>query len=114
MALVSQGIAILNGQSLSTSIGISGALQQIVGLILPAAWDGAAPITFQWSIDNGFWYDIFDRTGKEQSFLWTPNAFVPIQSQYGFYPYPYLQIRSGSRAKAVKQTATRQFVVISQ
>jgi hypothetical protein len=113
MPLISQGIAILNNQSMSSSIGISGANQQVVGLILPAAWD-PAPITFQWSLDNGFWYDIFDRQGHEQTFVWTANAFVPIQSQYGFYSFPYLQIRSGSRAKPIKQTATRQFVIISQ
>ena len=113
MPLISQGLAILSGQSISTSVGVSGPNNQIVGLILPAAWD-PAPITFQWSIDNGFWYDIFDRTGHEQNFTFTPNAFIPIQSQYGFYPFPYLQIRSGSRAQPIKQSATRQFLIISQ
>jgi hypothetical protein len=113
MALVTQGLSILTNQSLSTSLAISGATQQVVGLILPPAWD-PAPITFQWSNDNAKWYDIFDRTGKESTFAWTASAFVPIQSQYGFYSFPYLIVRSGSRAKAIPQTAARQFVVVSQ
>ena len=112
MTLVTQGLAIPAGQSISTSIGISGANKQIMALIMPPQWD-PAPITFQWSNDNGFWYDVFDRFGKEIAFSFVPNALIPIQSPYGFYVYPYLQVRSGSRAYPVLQSASRQFIIVS-
>jgi hypothetical protein len=98
---------------MSASIGIQGANQQIVAIVMPDSWDDA-PITFQWSLDSGFWHDVFTRDGHEQNFIWTPSAIIPIASQYMFYTYPYLQIRSGSRAKPIVQSADRWFAVLSQ
>src|SRR3974377_584800 len=112
MALVTQGLAISAGQSMSTSIGLSGANKQFMAIIMPPAWD-PAPITFPWSNDNGSWYDLFDRFGKEIAFAFVPNAVVPIQSLYGFYIYPYIQVRSGSRSQAIPQSASRQFILVS-
>jgi hypothetical protein len=113
MALVSQAITILAGKSMSASLKITGTSQQIIAVVLPPAWD-PAPITFQWSIDGTNWYDVFDRQGHEQNFTWTASALVPIQSPYGFYAYPYLQIRSGGRAQPVMQSVSRSFTVLSQ
>lgn len=109
-----QTITIPAGASMSPSLTVNGNNDQVLGITTPPAWDGGAPITFQWSYDGTTFWDIFDRDGSEPGFVWSAGVLLPVQSAYGFYVFPYIKIRSGPRARPVIQSAARTFSVLSQ
>ncbi|WP_354163759.1 MULTISPECIES: hypothetical protein [unclassified Bradyrhizobium] len=83
---------------------------RLAGIIVPAAWL-AAVVTFQWSPDGTTWYDMYKADGTEYSV--TPVAgkltTIPVVD---FIACRYLQLRSGTSAAPVNQTATRAITVI--
>jgi hypothetical protein len=98
------------GQSLSAGVDCTGgtALNRIQ---MPAEWN-AANISFQISVDNNVYVDVFDDSGHELLFPVVPGtariltAPLHVRDLIG-----WLKIRSGPRDNPIVQQANRIFTV---
>lgn len=110
------GPTISGGQSLSNSIAANPTqspptILTLLAIITPQGWTDA-PITFQWSLDNSKFYDVYNRSGAESSFVFTPNCIIPVAAAWDPYVFPYIRIRSGGRISPIVQTADRVFSLL--
>jgi hypothetical protein len=106
-------VTILNGTSLSTA-SVDLRNEQLVGIIMPAAWDAAA-LSFQGSIDGSTWGNVFLATG-EMSF---PSADVAVSNLLAFDIHitpaiRFVKVRSGLSAAAVTQNADRVITLLTR
>jgi hypothetical protein len=106
-------VTILNGTALSTA-SVDLCHEQLVGIIMPAAWDAAA-LTFQGGIDGSTWGNVFLATG-ELSF---PSADVSATNLLAFdwHLTPairFVKVRSGVSATPVNQTADRVLTLLTR
>jgi hypothetical protein len=106
-------VTIPAGQSLSEAVDCSGGNIGHIGM--PLEWT-AAPLTFQMSADGNEYRDVF-RTlpDTHASFEMTVPSVVPgsvVSTPLAAATYPFIKIRSGSRAAPVAQEAERTFLLI--
>ena len=76
-------------------------------IIVPAGWT-LAPLTFQLSVDDISYNDVFDQSGREMQYPITPGTVVIIELKFRIVG-SYLKLRSGTREHPVTQPAARAF-----
>jgi len=101
---------ISNGTALSAAIDL-GLVGRLARIITPIGWD-AASLTFRTSYDGVAFADLFDETGTEVSYtlIAGKNMRVPFADWLGVR---WLQIRSGTSAAPVNQSADRSFTLVT-
>ncbi|MCK1501484.1 hypothetical protein [Bradyrhizobium sp. 188] len=104
-------ITILSGQSLSASVHLH--QQRLFGILMPAGWDAAA-LTFQASIDNTNFFDVYDDGGNVLTMQAAANRFIVIVSPLAYLGLQRIKVRSGTPSVAVAQTADRVLQLIPQ
>jgi hypothetical protein len=97
------------GTSLSPSIDLTAGA--VVMLISPANWGYIRNVTFQASIDNVAFYDVFDNTGFEVVRPVVPGAIVELASSLT-QSAMYLKIRSGRRDDPLAVDADSIFTLV--
>jgi hypothetical protein len=107
------------GQSLSNGVDCGGVA--ILRIIMPDAWSGGAPLTFQMSPDGVNYHDLFHAT---PSTLTVYEAMLPTVMPGSVVNMPpgtgvgvgWIRLRSGIRTVPMVQEADRsfQFVLASQ
>jgi len=102
-------VVIASGQSLSAAHQVDG---KLAGIIMPAAWDAAA-VTFLGSVDGSSFSPIYD-AGVERSIASADAAvnrmiLLPLSDWLGV---KHLQLRSGTVALPVNQTAARTITLL--
>lgn len=98
---------IANGASLSQAVRLGGSLP--VGFMMPAAWTPAV-ITFQMSLDNVTFNDVYTDAGTEltvQAAQGRTILFSNLAQYFGVSSEMYMKIRSGTTGAAVNQGAAR-------
>ena len=73
----------------------------LVGLLMPAAWTAAA-LTFQATLDDATYKDVYDRFGSELSCTVAANRYVAL-SPSDLRPVESVKHRSGTGATPVAQ-----------
>lgn len=116
MTLRSIPVTIPAGKSMSDAVDCTGS-QRIVRIVMPSAWTGTAPLTFQMSPDGVDYHDLRHVTpGSLDSYEVSlknvvPDAVVAFPPTTGL-SIAWVKIRSGMRASPVIQTAARKFEFI--
>jgi len=104
-------VTITAGTSLSPSADLTtGSAVMIIG---PANWGYIRNISFQVSIDNVTFYDLFDNTGFEVVRRMVPGAVVELLSQLT-QAAMYLKIRSGTRDDPLNAESDGTFILVVQ
>lgn len=103
-------IKIMNGQSVSQSLDVSG--QCLTGVIMPSAWTTAA-LTVEVSADGATWVGVVYNSDLIQC---NSVAVPAVSTAYSFdlagmLPYRFIRLRSGTTASAVNQDADRTLTV---
>jgi hypothetical protein len=96
-------VTITSGQSLSPAIAL-GAMT-LVGISMPAGWDAAA-LTFQVSVDDATYQELFDRLGAAIQSAATANIYIELDP-VTWAGINSLKIRSGTSGAPVAQSADR-------
>lgn len=99
---VTETVTIANGQSLSSSVETKGLY--LAGISTPSAWTTAS-LSFQGSVDNTTYNNVYDNGGTEITATVDANRFITFANPIG--PCPYLKIRSGTASTPVNQGAER-------
>jgi hypothetical protein len=105
--LTSQACTILSGASLSDAVKCLNAIP--VGVLLPDTWT-AAVMTFQVSLDNSNWYNLYDKIG-EVLYPAAASEYLALDPTQ-FAGARYLKVRSGTNGTPVNQAADRSLTVI--
>lgn len=104
---------IANGASLSDEIDMGG--YNLLGIIMPAAWDAAA-ITFAASdATGGTFVPVYDDAGAEISVTAAAGHAIGIATTLkagSLAPFRFVKLRSGTAGAAVNQTAQRTLLVV--
>jgi hypothetical protein len=109
------------GQALSNAIDLTTC--RILRLIMPAAWTGNAPLTFQLSADNTVFHNLFHvepyASAEKPSFVPYEVAVSTVvpNSTYALPPstgdlIPFVRFRSGTAIRPVIQAEDRVFGVV--
>lgn len=97
------------GQALSSSIDLTA--QSVVMIIAPDDWS-PANITFQISMDNVLFHDLFDAMGQEILRPICVGSAVLVDPTFTQY-VNYLKIRSGPRNNPISQSADRLWTFVT-
>jgi hypothetical protein len=101
-------VAILNAASLSAAVPVGKAIP--IGILIPAAWT-TANITFQASVDDTNFVDVYNDIGTELSVTVGGAArFIALDQTY-FLGFSSIKIRSGTTGTPVAQAADRVLTV---
>lgn len=93
-------VTIANGASLSGALNLGGMFPG--AFVIPAEFDGAA-ITFQGSIDDANFFNLYDATGTEVNYTVSASrCVVPNLGQ--FYGLSSIKVRAGTAGAASNQT----------
>jgi hypothetical protein len=106
-------VTILNSTSLSTA-SVDLCHEQLVGIIMPAAWDAAA-LTFQGSIDGSTWGEV--RSAGAAFTVASADAIASALVLLDSHVTPairFLKVRSGTSGAAVNQTADRVITLLTR
>lgn len=98
---------IASAGSISASIDLG--TGRLVAILYPATWTAAA-LTFQASVDNSTFGDIYD-AATERNYTVTAGKYVVV-SPVDWISVRYLKLRSGTAAAAVTQSANRDFTLV--
>jgi hypothetical protein len=101
---------IANGASLSGAVDLAG--KGVLRLLMPAAWTAAA-ITFQTSMDNSTFYNLYKVDGSEYSVTVDASRAVVLPPA-DFAGFAYLKVRSGAAGAAVNQGAERLVTLVAR
>jgi hypothetical protein len=101
-------VTIAAATNLSPSIDLTAG--SIAYIVCPDVWD-AADISFQVSVDNINFYDLFDNEAYEVIRPVVPGGVIALNAALT-QPALHAKIRSGSRADPVTQTADRIFTLV--
>jgi hypothetical protein len=74
---------------------------ELCGIITPSGWDTAA-LTFQGSVDNTTFYNVWNGAAEAAYAAVTASIFVVFDPAI-FLGIPYIKVRSGTGASAVNQ-----------
>lgn len=94
---------IAGGQPFSVGFKING--NEVVGLIMPSAWD-AAGITLQGSVDNVTWVNLFDTAGSEITLQAAASRYIVIPATL-LPGLEWIRARSGTSGTPVAQITSR-------
>jgi hypothetical protein len=97
------------GQALSSSIDLTS--QSVVMLIVPDDWS-PANVTFQVSMDNVLFHDLFDAMGNEILRPICVGSAVQVDPTFTQY-VNYFKIRSGPRNNPIPQSADRVWMFVT-
>ena len=103
-------VTIANGAALSNAVNLRG--EVLVGLRMPAVWT-AAGITFQVSMDNVTYQDLYAAGGGEVALTVVAAHQVALDPD-GYAGARWVKVRSGTGAVPVNQGAERVFSIISR
>jgi hypothetical protein len=95
---------------LSAAVNLQGLTP--VAIIIPAAWT-AADLTFQKSIDNSAFGNVYNQAGTEVVVKATTAAWVDLLPA-DFPGVPYVKLRSGTLTTAVQQGAARTVTLVAR
>ena len=105
--IIRQEVPVVTNATIAAAGNLSSAANivtsMIFGLKMPAAWT-AADITFQVSLDNVTYQNLYDETGTEVKVVVAASRFVRLPPGE-WASYPYIKIRSGTAAAPVAQVA---------
>jgi hypothetical protein len=107
-ALTTATATIANGASLSGSVDISG--KGILRINMPASWT-AAVLTFQTSMDNSTFNDLYTAAGTEYTVQAAASRSI-ILPPADFAGVKYIKVRSGTSGSAVNQGASRDLALV--
>jgi hypothetical protein len=98
-------VAIASGASLSASFAVGAG--SLVALEIPAGWTPAV-VTFQASVDNVTFFELYDDAGNEIKLTVASGSHVAIgegtlAKAEHFRGAPYLKLRSGTAVLPVEQ-----------
>src|SRR5262245_50869034 len=99
--------AIMAGESLSASVDVS--VGESAYVLMPGEWDDAN-LTFQVSVDNITFWDLFDELGNEVILACRPATAVRMAP--GMRAIGFFKIRSGTRDAPIAQTENRNFKIV--
>ena len=104
-------VTIANGQSLSAAVDLVGSV--LVGIQMSALWT-AAGLSFQASVDNSTFQDLFDSAGTEKTLTVVLAHALALKADdlATFVAWRYLKIRSGTTGAPVAQGADRILTLI--
>ena len=94
---------IANGGSLSAAIDLNE--RTPVALLMPAAWT-AADVTFQASLNNTTFYNVYDEAGSEYTLTVDVDQYI-ILDPVDLAGARYIKIRSGTGGATQAQGAER-------
>jgi hypothetical protein len=109
-----QSTVINSGTALSATVNLSSLV--LVGIQLPAAWD-AANITFLHSTDNSTFQSVFGPTAEYALTSPAANLYITVDGAAAAANVSralthWVQIRSGTSATPVNQTANRTLTLV--
>lgn len=96
--------------SLSDAVDMQG--RDVVGFEMPAAWT-TANLTFQVSLDNTTFNDLYDDAGNEETVTAAASRFISVDPVM-FRGALYLKVRSGTTGVPVNQAAERVIKVVGK
>jgi hypothetical protein len=113
MSLQTKSFTLHAGQTLSDPVDCSGS-DRVLRLIMPDGWTGAAPITFQMSLDGTNFYDLHHVIPND---FWGFEVTLPHPPSGAVLTFPpdmgtlvqWVKIRSGTAGAPVPQAADRTF-----
>lgn len=105
---------IANNESLSGAIdlGLTSAKQRVLAIIMPAAWT-AANLTFQGSLDDVTYTNVYDDAGNEVTVTAAAARYIVLDNDLSknLTGFRFMKVRSGTSGSAVNQGAARTIVV---
>lgn len=108
-ALETLTCTIESGASLSGAVDLGG--RKLVAIDMPASWT-AASLTFQASVDNSTWDDLYD--GATERALTVAASRYMHQNIADWVGVRYLKIRSGTAGTPVNQGGDRVITLVVQ
>jgi len=105
-----QDATIANGASLSDAINLRG--EVLVGIEMPAAWT-AANLTFQASMDNATYLNVYSAAGAELVVTAAASQFIWVDPS-NFAGCRWIKVRSGTSGTPVNQGAERLVGLVSR
>lgn len=96
-------ITIANGASLSSGTFLGNGV--VVGILLPSAWT-TADLTFQASLDNTTFADMYNDDDTEYTVQAAASRFVPVKATT-WAGVMFVKVRSGTSGAAVNQGGAR-------
>lgn len=97
-------LTIADNSSLSSAIDLGG--RGLTAIIIPSTWVTATVITFQVSVDDSTYYNLYhdvSATLTEYSVPVAASRYITLD-QEKFFGIKYLKVRSGTAGSAVNQT----------
>lgn len=90
------------------SQGIDLQTTRVVGIVMPAVWT-AADLSFQGSLDDVTYIDIYNDSGNEYLIPAAASQGIVLNVPLSF---PFIKARSGSTGTPVSQAAARNVILI--
>ena len=85
---------------------------RLIAIIMPSAWTTAA-LTFQASLGNGVWYNVYKEEGTELSYAAATSRWIIVKPT-DFAGMKYLKIRSGTSGTPVSQADDRSIGIVKR
>jgi hypothetical protein len=101
---------IANGASLSGAVALSG--RAAIRILMPGSWT-TANLTFQVSMDDATYYNLYDSAGNEVTVA-AAAAIAIVLDPATFCGCAYLKIRSGTSGTPINQAADRALSVVAK
>jgi hypothetical protein len=106
-------VVIPGGQSQSGAIPLAVSQETLVGLVMPAAFDGSTITFLGGDSATGTFRPLYNAAGVEIAVMVAAGRFIAIDPN-DFVAPPYLKLRSGTSATPVNQTANRTIMVLTE
>jgi hypothetical protein len=106
------------GQSLSSAADASGCTR-IARIVMPSDWSGGAPLTFQLSVDNVNFHDLY-HVDPSTFYSFEVQAPRPVPGSVLTLPpglggaISFVRVRSGTRSLPIPQDADRTFTFVCE
>lgn len=109
-ALVDATFTIAINTALSDAVDLGGL--GAIRLVMPALWTAAA-LTFQTSLDNVTYTDLFKPDGTEYSLVVAASRSIPLPPS-DFAGFRWMKLRSGVSGTGVNQAAARTLILVTK
>lgn len=103
-------VTIASGQSVSPLVNLGA--KTLVAIGMPAAWD-AAVLTFQSTVDDTNFLNVWTAAGTELSVPAAAGLYIPIDRTL-WYSLNSIKLRSGTSVTPVAQTANRTLILVTR
>jgi hypothetical protein len=110
--LLVKHVVISSGQSLSPALGLEDGECPFM-FFIPSGWD-AASLTFQGTIDQVNFFNIYDISGEYQILTAGASRAVGINGVEPFMGSLGIKVRSGTYTTPVNQTADRTIYIVTK